>query len=196
MPRNIEVKARLASTPTGGIDALQARAGAIADRPPEAMSQDDTFFGDNGHDVPGGRLKLRVFGDGSGELISYRRPDTSGPKTSDYIRTPVADPAAMRATLGHALGVAGRVVKERTLLRVGRTRIHLDRVVGLGDFLELEVVLTAAEDESSGVAEAEALLARLGVSTAQLVSGAYLDLLRLSAAADGDGRPAPPGGVR
>ncbi|HZT56537.1 MAG TPA: CYTH domain-containing protein, partial [Burkholderiaceae bacterium] len=66
--------------------------------------------------------------------------------------------------------------------RVGRTRVHLDRVEGLGDFLELEVVLRDDESAADGVAEAHALLRRLRVDAAQLVSGAYVDLLRGGAA--------------
>jgi adenylate cyclase class IV len=60
----------------------------------------------------------------------------------------------------------------------GRTRIHLDRVEGLGDFLELEVVLSEGETTESGVKVAHELLARLGISPQQLIDGAYVDLLR------------------
>lgn len=190
MARNIEIKARLDAGPSGGIDALLARALAVADQPPESIAQDDTFFAAGSSGSSSGRLKLRVFGDGSAELISYRRPDVTGPKLSDHVRAPVADPAALRRALGHALGEAGRVVKHRTLLIVGRTRIHLDRVVGLGEFLELEVLLTDGEDAALGVAEAETLLALLGVRTDQLVSGAYVDLLRGAGAAPSSERTA------
>jgi adenylate cyclase class IV len=60
----------------------------------------------------------------------------------------------------------------------GRTRIHLDRVEGLGDFVELEVVLSEGETTESGVMVAHELLARLGISPQQLIEGAYVDLLR------------------
>ena len=76
------------------------------------------------------------------------------------------------------LGVSGRVIKQRTMLRVGRTRVHLDRVEGLGDFLELEVVLRDGENADDGVAVAHDLLGQLQIDASRLVSGAYVDLLR------------------
>ena len=76
--------------------------------------------------------------------------------------------------------------KLRTLYLAGRTRVHLDRVEALGDFLELEVVLADAESVADGVAEAHALMARLGVPTSDLVEGAYVDLLRAAQATRAD----------
>ncbi|MBC8058021.1 MAG: class IV adenylate cyclase [Rhizobiales bacterium] len=167
MARNVEIKASIDS-----IEALLPQALALADGPPEPIAQDDTFFC-----CANGRLKLRVFAGGRGELIAYERPDAAGPKTSDYAITPVCDPDALRETLARALGLGGRVIKQRTLLRIGRTRVHLDRVDGLGDFLELEVVLNDGESAEDGIGVAHALLRALQVDTAQLVSGAYVDLL-------------------
>ena len=172
MARNVEVKARIES-----VEALLPLALACTDGPPEAIAQDDTFFV-----CANGRLKLRVFADGRGELIAYARPDATGPTTSDYTITPVADPDALRATLARALGSGGRVVKQRLLLRAGRTRVHLDRVEGLGDFLELEVVLYDGENAVDGMAVAQGLLRSLEVDAAQLVAGAYVDLLKSRAA--------------
>jgi adenylate cyclase class IV len=60
---------------------------------------------------------------------------------------------------------------------VGRTRIHLDAVEGLGDFMELEVVLRDGEPDAAGSAEAEALMQALGLAEAPRLAGAYLDLL-------------------
>ena len=168
MARNVEIKARIAS-----VEALLPLALACADSPPELIAQDDTFF-----TCATGRLKLRVFEGGSSELIAYARPDASGPKTSDYSIASVADADALRTTLSRALGACGRVIKTRTLLMAGRTRLHLDRVEGLGDFLELAVVLHDGESANDGVAVADALLARLQIQRSQLVAGAYVDLLR------------------
>ena len=77
-----------------------------------------------------------------------------------------------------------RVVKHRTLLLAGRTRIHLDRVQDLGEFLELEVVLRDGEEAGDGVAEARMLMQRLGIRPDQLIECAYLDLLASRRAAD------------
>ncbi len=181
MARNVEIKARIES-----VETLLPRALALADGPPEPIAQDDTFF-----TCAQGRLKLRAFADGSGQLIAYERPDASGPKTSDYAIAPVADAETLRVALARALGVSGRVIKHRTLLLVGRTRVHLDRVEGLGDFLEFEVVLREDENPDDGVAEAHALLACLAVDASRLVAGAYVDLLRLQAAGRQDPWSAP-----
>jgi predicted adenylyl cyclase CyaB len=83
----------------------------------------------------------------------------------------------LRDALSHAHGTAGRVVKHRTLYIVGRTRVHLDRVEGLGHFMELEVVLDDNEPIEAGVHEAHSLMAKLGVESSQLVETAYVDLL-------------------
>ena len=82
----------------------------------------------------------------------------------------------MRELLTHAYGQSGRVRKHRTLYLAGRTRIHLDRVAGLGEFLELEVVLKDGESAQAGVNEAYAIMARLGIDPAQLLEGAYVDM--------------------
>lgn len=45
----------------------------------------------------------------------------------------------VQETLGQAMGVLGIVNKHRTLYMIGQTRVHIDQVLGLGDFMELEV---------------------------------------------------------
>jgi adenylate cyclase class IV len=167
MPRNIEIKARIET-----IEALRQRARALADGEAEAIEQDDTFF-----HVSHGRLKLREFGDGSAELIHYHRGDGSEARPSDYVRVPVPDATALREALARACGVLGRVRKRRLLLRLGQTRLHLDRVEALGDFVELEVVLRDGQSDDEGRAIADSWMQRLGLQHAPRLGGAYMDLL-------------------
>lgn len=165
--RNIEIKARVTD-----LQAVEARAASLADEGPFDIAQDDTFF-----NCRQGRLKLRELAPDSGQLIHYQRPDQGGPKLSRYVIAPTPDPAALREALTRAYGLAGRVLKHRRLYLVGRTRIHLDRVEGLGDFLELEVVLAPQDDLAAGEAEARRIMHSLGIEDDALIEGAYVDLL-------------------
>jgi predicted adenylyl cyclase CyaB len=167
MARNIEIKARIDS-----VEALAPRVAALADQGPVEIIQDDTFF-----PCGRGRLKLRAFPAGDGQLIYYQRPNHTGPKESFFVISPTAAPDSLRDALSLAYGRAGHVRKRRLLYLVGRTRVHLDRVEDLGDFLELEVVLAEAEQSERGVEEARRLMAALGVGLGQLIEGAYVDLL-------------------
>ncbi len=106
MARNIEIKARIP-----GIAAVLPAVTALATSGPTAIDQDDTFF-----PCPTGRLKLREFADGTGELIFYQRPDTAGPKESFYVKTPARDPQGLRRTLELAYGRAGRVRRKWAVL--------------------------------------------------------------------------------
>ena len=166
MARNIEIKARIAS-----VEGLLPRALALAGAAPVAIDQHDTFYR-----VPHGRLKLRRFGDGSAELIQYQRADVADAKASDYVRVPVADADALHRALERACGATGDVRKRRLLLLVDQTRIHLDRVEGLGDFMELEVVLREGQSDAEGSVAAEALMRELGLADAPRIAGAYADL--------------------
>lgn len=167
MPRNIEIKARIPS-----IDTLAEALRLLPHQGPVEIFQDDTFFR-----CDAGRLKLRAFSDTEGELIFYRRDNQQGPKESFYVRAPTRDPSALRQALGLAHGETGRVIKQRTLYLLGRTRVHLDRVQGLGEFLELEVVMQDDEPLDAGIEEAHRWMAQLGVGPGQLVEDAYVDLL-------------------
>lgn len=167
MPCNIEIKARIES-----VDALATKVAALATEGPIEISQDDTFFR-----CDSGRLKLRTFSEVEGELIFYRRANQQGPKESFYLRSPTSSPESLRESLSLACGQVGRVVKHRTLYLCGRTRVHLDRVQGLGHFMELEVVLEGHESSEAGVLEAHNLMEILGIKPSQLIETAYVDLL-------------------
>jgi len=60
---------------------------------------------------------------------------------------------------------------------MGNTRIHLDEVENLGSFLELEVALNSGQKVNEGIAIANNLMKKLGVSKKDLIDKAYIDLL-------------------
>ena len=86
------------------------------------------------------------------------------------------DPATLKKILSEAYGIRGVVEKQRTLFLAGQTRIHIDRVEGLGDFMELEVVLNK-ETIEEGEQIARDLMKTLGISPLDLIDRAYIDLL-------------------
>ena len=165
MARNVEIKARVADW-----EEAHKRAGRIAESGPHRLEQEDVFFR-----VGHGRLKLRTE-NGQSEVIYYLRENAAGPRESDYVCLPATDGAATRRILGAIHGERGVVRKVRWLYLVGQTRIHLDRVEGLGDFLELEVVLREGQNVETGQAIAREIMERMGVGRKQLVDFAYVDL--------------------
>jgi adenylate cyclase class IV len=66
------------------------------------------------------------------------------------------------------------------LYLVGQTRVHLDHVQGLGQFMELEVVMQEGQSDAEGQAIAKGLMASLGIERSDLLEGAYMDLLESS----------------
>lgn len=167
MPRNVEIKAIVAD-----MAPLRSRVAAISDGPPRSLRQRDTFFR-----CTHGRLKLREAEGEPAELISYRRADAAVARESDFQIAPVADAAALRDLLARSLGVIGTVVKTRLLFHVGQTRVHLDSVDGLGEFLEVEVVLRPGQTVAEGQAVAGTLLDGLGIRDDALCATAYVDML-------------------
>ncbi|XP_077356949.1 uncharacterized protein LOC144003991 isoform X2 [Festucalex cinctus] len=167
MPSNVEIKAKVSQPLQFAKVASQ-----LSQSEGSIIRQHDTFF--HGRQ---GRLKLRDFMDGSGQLIFYERLDTDGPKLSRYSISPTSDPTGLKAVLSDALGVKGEVRKERRLFLIGQTRVHLDAVEGLGHYMELEVVMRPDQTLEDGQQVAEGLMTQLGVTKESLVTGAYVDLL-------------------
>src|SRR5688572_18317134 len=167
MPSNIEIKARVRD-----FDEIRQRAERLSDTDVQIIRQEDTFF-----NTEKGRLKLRVLATDRAQLIYYLRSDQEGPKRSDYHIFETPDPENLRRVLELAYGVRGMVKKTRYLYIVGQTRIHLDDVNGLGQFMELEVVLQERQSNAEGEEIAERLMSSLGVERSHLIESAYMDML-------------------
>ena len=167
MPANIEIKARARD-----FEEIRRHAESLSDTSVEVILQEDVFF-----NTEKGRLKLRVLALNRGQLIYYTRPDQEGPKRSEYHIYETFDPENLKRVLELAYGIRGVVRKTRYLYLVGQTRVHLDDVEGLGQFMELEVVMGEGQSEAEGQSIAEDLMSRLGVERGDLIEGAYMDLL-------------------
>ncbi len=174
MSRNVEIKARVDS-----IDDLLQRVATLTTKS-QQLTQSDTFFF-----CDAGRLKLRQIEESnSAELIFYRRADTTTASLSTYIRTPIPNADDMVNILRQTSGVRGVVRKVRQLYLFEQTRIHVDRVENLGDFVELEVVLRSEQSQEDGEKIARKLMTHLNIEESDLESVAYIDLLELDKTKD------------
>ena len=167
MPSNIEIKAILRNR-----TAAEAVAARLSGGAPETLRQEDFFFKCNG-----ARLKLRILAPDQGELIRYERDDLADARRSRYLIARTTDPKVLLDILTATLGRTGVVTKMRTLYLVGQARVHIDEVEGLGEFLELEVVLKPGQSEQEGKSIAAMLLIDFGIDKQQIVAEAYVDLL-------------------
>ncbi len=164
MPQNLEIKARIVDA-----ESAQEIARGLNAEFKGTLRQTDTYFG-----IPAeGRLKLREIEPDEAELIFYRREESSARRESIFERFPSSRPAVVKKVLSEAFGIRGVVKKSRKLfLYEGKTRIHIDTVTGLGDFLEIEV----PEGVDSASEQLDFLVARFGLS--DFLVNSYVDLIK------------------
>jgi predicted adenylyl cyclase CyaB len=168
MSANFELKARCPD-----LALARERARAIATRWLGVDQQVDTYF-----KTAAGRFKLRESSLSGGQLVPYLRPDAPQARRSDYVVIPLPEPERTKQLLAELLGVHRVVRKLREIGLFENVRIHLDRVEGLGDFVELEAVW-----DGDGAGEAEQarkitfLRDRLAIRDGDLVAASYEGLL-------------------
>ncbi len=167
MKSNVEIKAKITD-----LQEIKKSIEQLCSSDPTVLNQRDIYY-----DAKNGRLKLRTFSVNEGELIYYERQNIEGPKRSDYSIYKTTDPVKLNETLNSSLEVIGVVEKRRTVYIYGQTRIHLDEVNNLGNFIELEVVLKADQDFEEAISIAKEIIETLGISDKDLIKGSYIDLI-------------------
>lgn len=110
-------------------------------------------------------------------LVQYARPDIYGPKLSEFDVLDIAEPNKLDRMLTTSLGTVGEVKKQRYLFLYEQTRIHLDKVDGLGTFLEFEVCLRPEQTVDDGTEIANKLMDIFEIKEDDLMTGAYMDEL-------------------
>ncbi|OQR70603.1 hypothetical protein BIW11_11526 [Tropilaelaps mercedesae] len=183
MPLNVEIKARIEDA-----DAFHTQFKKVYQLTDEAckmLQHCDTYF-----KTDNGRLKLREMkcgDDSSAELIFYDRNDASGPKLSSHAKHHCsAQSDAMKEILINAYGKRGEVKKTRVLYIVDQTRIHIDKVPGIGQFIELEVMLRDDQTTEHGQKIANEFMEKLNITADMLIKGSYIDFIDSDAAEEND----------
>jgi predicted adenylyl cyclase CyaB len=163
MPENLEIKLKVARL--GEFDRTAKR---IGKRVFDGW-QIDTYFR-----VRSGRLKLRETGSGA-ELIFYRRPNKQSARRCDYLTVKIEEPQKVKSFLADFLGVKQVVKKYRRVYLYRTARLQLDRVTGLGTFVEIEIPSQGRRSQARRLMRS--LVQRLNLHTNLPIPGSYSDLL-------------------
>ncbi|XP_050420891.1 uncharacterized protein LOC126833530 [Adelges cooleyi] len=174
MPRNVEIKVHVCDLDLVKQRIIDLKKSNSADNETVVLKQEDIFL--NLPNDKAGKLKLRKIEGSPQELIYYDRTECPGPKLSSFYKCNV--PEELENVLLNALGTWGVVKKHRTLIMVGQTRVHFDCVEGLGNFVELEVVLNENQTVEEGQTIAMNLMSHMGFTESDLLSVSYVDMLR------------------
>ena len=166
MARNLEFKVRYES-----LDALLPKLVDLKATYTETINQVDTYFQN-----PKGRLKLRETDElDEGWLIYYERPNELASRYSIYQISETAEPTALKELLTAAFGIKTIVKKQRSVWMYKNTRIHLDIVRDLGEFVELETVFQG-QSETEAVEEHQHVKTTLKLNAAEPIAVSYSEL--------------------
>lgn len=124
------------------------------------------------------RLKLRNT-NGESQLIYYSRPDIQGSRLSKYYVFTFTNQqeVVIEKILSIFFAVKAVVSKKRILYLYKHTRIHLDEVENLGNFLELETVFDKKKPQYDFYHEHNAIIDTLGLSRYKKIKSSYSDFI-------------------
>jgi adenylate cyclase class IV len=169
--RNVEFKAELRDLPLA-----MTACEAIGARYVGLMEQTDTYYR-----IADARLKKRETVGEPPEWIFYQRPDASSPKLSQFMI--YSESEGLERFGASPLPEWVVVKKARELFLYGNVRIHLDVVRDLGNFIELEAMVTKECDEDTCRAAVARIRAALAPMIGEPISCGYSDLLAQAASA-------------
>ena len=135
--------------------------------------QVDTYF-----KVPEGRLKLRE-GKIENSLIYYNRKEAKGLKESNVklVRLQAKQTASLKALLDAIYGELVVVDKKREIYFINNVKFHLDTVIGLGKFIEIEAI--NFNDETIDVLDKQCshYCKLFNINSEEYIDKSYSDLL-------------------
>ena len=134
------------------------------------LQQLDTYYR-----VPRGRLKVREINGKQFELIYYQRSSAKSSRYSNYQVIPLTTPDSMKQLCAILFGERIAVRKSRLLYLYKNSRIHIDRVRGLGSFIEFEVLVTKGKRQARSLMQT--LIEKFEISPRSIVGLSYSELL-------------------
>ncbi len=185
----VELKAVLTPEQAAG---LPDRLAALGYAPGALLRETDVYWNGDSRDFrkTDEALRLRTAEDlkthTAETLLTYKGPKRDGrSNTRTEYETSVGSMAAARGLL-RALGFRDlfTVDKTRREFSRGKVTVCLDSVAGLGEYLELEILLEDAERREAAVDTLLALLDTLGVRREALRRESYLELLLRTSATE------------
>ncbi len=159
--KNLEIKLRINGTPA-----------TLSPYFKEVLHQTDTYYSYNN-----GRLKLREERGKTPYFVSYNRPDEKNEVLSEYHIFPVEDKNLFFRTFGGLFQEELKVIKKRKLYMIENTRIHIDTVNELGNFMEIEVVIRTEQQRKNANNLLQHILQLTGTENNERISVGYRELL-------------------
>ena len=160
---NLELKARIAD-----LDSARDRVRALGAERQGVEHQVDQYY-----QVAKGCIKLRRSSLDGAHLIVYLRSSDISARVSTFHRLLVDRPEELADTLAAIFEPGSTVDKEREVWWWKDVRIHLDRVAGLGTFVEFEARLDTIGDPSEAERLIDQLTRHLGIESSDLIGGSY-----------------------
>lgn len=164
---NIEIKAR-----TSYLEKIRETLKRVGADFKGTDHQVDTYF-----KVNTGRLKLRE-GNIENHLIFYEREDVAGPKKSVVVLHKNIPNSNLKEILTGSLGIVVVVDKNREIYFIDNVKFHLDAVLGLGSFIEIEAIdLDNVLGEKKLLEQCNYYVALFGLTKEDMITSSYCDLL-------------------
>ena len=163
MPSNIEIKIKIPSFVK--YESILKSKGL---KPKAVLDQKDVYY-----QTKKGLLKLRIE-NGGNSLIKYRRNEKSRDRVSNYYILKIKDNSS-EEFFKDIFKKEAVVEKKRILYLYKNTRIHLDKIKTLGNFIELESVVV--KDKKSAVKEFNEVVKFLKLDTKKQIRKSNIDLI-------------------
>ena len=123
---------------------------------------------------------MRTVNSSESELIFYIRQNIAGRKISKYKRIKVKNPRLVNSVLSKLMGKIGEVKKIRTLYLKENIRFHLDEVIGLGNFIEVEYILPKNERRELAEKKVDDIIKILKIKKKDFIDVSYMDIINKS----------------